>query len=127
MRNPLKFLNQGDNPILAALCGMGPAEFNNLRSSRSAQEAQQRFAKMQEGVPKLFKELALTMHPDCNPGDPDATEKFAALSAVKDVLMDLKLQINQPRPQPVRRVIIIRQSPGFVMNTWTSTTTTGAW
>ena len=126
-KNPIQFLNEGDNPRLAELLGMGPKGIQVVNQCKSPQEAQAVFKGLQERVPKLFKEMALSMHPDRCPNDPDATKKFAALSAVKDVLLELRMQIRQPRPQPVRQVIVVNQgfSGGFTVNSTTSTTTTG--
>src|SRR6266542_978674 len=44
----------------------------------------------QEEIRKAFRKLARKYHPDVNPGDKAAEEKFKALSEANDVLSDPK-------------------------------------
>ena len=119
----MRLLNEPENRALASRLGMGPEHVKPLQGLPPDQ-VQARFKAMQDAVPKLFKTLALEMHPDRNLDDPEATKNFQRLSAVKDALMLLRVQIRQP--QPVRRVIIVQQGfGGFSANTTTSSTTGG--
>src|SRR6202142_2305182 len=43
-----------------------------------------------EDIPKAFRKLARKYHPDVNPGDKGAEEKFKSLSEANDVLSDPK-------------------------------------
>src|ERR1700740_3197458 len=43
-----------------------------------------------EGISKAFRKLLRKYHPDVNPGDKAAEEKFKALSEANDVLSDPK-------------------------------------
>src|SRR5437016_14165450 len=64
-----------------------------------------------EDIRKAFRKLARKYHPDVNPGDKTAEEKFKALSEANDVLSDPKKRrfttnsgstpkiLIQPRPK----------------------------
>src|ERR1700729_3054958 len=45
-----------------------------------------------EEIRKAFRKLARKYHPDVNPGDKSAEEKFKALSEANDVLSDPKMR-----------------------------------
>ena len=59
-----------------------------------------------EDIRKAFRKLARKYHPDVNPGDKSAEEKFKALSEANDVLSDPKKTIPgnaAATPNPHRR------------------------
>lgn len=43
---------------------------------------------LQEEIRKAFRKLALALHPDKNPGDASAVEKFQTLQKVYGILSD---------------------------------------
>src|SRR5215470_2775397 len=46
----------------------------------------------EDDIRKAFRKLARKYHPDVNPGDKSAEEKFKALSEANDVLSDPKMR-----------------------------------
>ena len=68
-----------DDGVLAAL-RRGDADLYDVLGTESGASASE--------IQKRFRKLALVLHPDKNRDDPLAEEKFAALSAAKDTLLD---------------------------------------
>ena len=50
-----------------------------------------------EEVKRAYRKLAIKFHPDKNPGDPHAEEKFKELGEAYDVLMDPDKRANYDR------------------------------
>lgn len=61
------------------------------------------FNATKEEVTAAYRQLAKKCHPDLNPGDPEAAERFRVLSeAQKTLLADLEAA-SQPRKRPIQR------------------------
>ncbi|XP_074513842.1 dnaJ homolog subfamily C member 10 [Sebastes fasciatus] len=69
--------------LLAAVSAEGQDYYNLLKVSREATTRE---------IRQAFKKLALTMHPDKNPGDASAHEKFLQVNRAYEVLKDADLR-----------------------------------
>ena len=87
--------------ILADL-GVQPAEMDALRRC-NLDEGKRRLEELKERVHKNYKRLAFELHPDRTGNDPEKTEKFKLVGAIREDFSKLQLQA-QPRmmPMPMR-------------------------
>ncbi|MEQ2210243.1 DnaJ subfamily C member 10 [Xenoophorus captivus] len=77
---PLMFIFAG---LLVAVCAEGSDYYELLGVSREATTRE---------IRQAFKKLALTMHPDKNPGDSSAHDKFLKVNRAYEVLKDEDLR-----------------------------------
>ncbi|XP_017284529.1 dnaJ homolog subfamily C member 10 [Kryptolebias marmoratus] len=69
--------------LLVAVCAEGSDYYDLLGVGREATNRE---------IRRAFKKLALTMHPDKNPGDPSAHERFLKVNRAYEVLKDEDLR-----------------------------------
>jgi hypothetical protein len=97
-----------------------------LAGITNLEEGNRVFDGLKQEAKKLFKKLALELHPDRTQNDPEKTERFKVLVQVMEAIEQLRLQ---PKPQP-RMITVIVQSYGNATVTNTSTATgmySGRW
>lgn len=92
--------------------------------------AKQLLVQLQDQVHKMYRTLALELHPDRTGGDHEKEALFKLVSRVHDEFM--KLSVRPLQPQPMIRVVYVHVQQPFVTTsattTVTSTTSTGsAW
>lgn len=80
---------------MAASLGMSDRVLVELKSI-PVPEAQRRLASMKEELPAKFRAAAFELHPDRNPDDPRAGEKFKALVQVREYLEGLSVVPARP-------------------------------
>ena len=54
----------------------------------------------QDEIKKAYKRLARKFHPDVNPGDKSAEEKFKEVNRAFEVLSDFSIRVTVPDPSP---------------------------
>ncbi len=60
----------------------------------------------QKEIQKAYRKLARTYHPDVNPGDKAAEEKFKEINEANEVLSDPEKRKKYPE-RPVRRTVTV--------------------
>lgn len=113
--------------ILADL-GVQPAEMDALRRS-PIEEGKRKLEELKERVHKNYKRLAFELHPDRTGNDPEKTERFKLVGAIREDFSKLQLQA-QPRmmPMPMRvpvGVVIHVSSPVVSWQARSTASTTG--
>lgn len=78
---------------LASMLGMGKADLDPLIRAPIA-EANATLDRLKSELPRKFREAAFELHPDRNPDDPDASEKFKLLVRVRGILE--KITVSPP-------------------------------
>lgn len=89
-------LRDPKNNELAEMLGMGAKRLRRLeRMTRP--RAEDELLRIQSSLGERFKAAAFALHPDRNQSDPDATEKFARLSAIRDAIAALNFSPRNRR------------------------------
>lgn len=88
-----------------------PEDFHSIRRASTLEGAQQRLAIVKEKVKVGFRKLVLQLHPDHTNGDPEKTELFKLLIALKEDLDKLQVERRSPPQVPpmpigVTRVVV---------------------
>jgi hypothetical protein len=99
--------------------GIIPQELQALQRL-PLEKAREKFEEIKARVHKNYKRLAFELHPDRTGTDPDQTELFKLVGAVKSDFDKLKLE---PRPQPQPVVFHPMPMPGMRVQTWSSAST----
>jgi hypothetical protein len=93
--------------VLLEEMGVTAQRLQEVRKAPTFEEAQRRLAQLKTDTKKAFRKLALKYHPDHNPGNAEALEKFKKLPEVRAFVekLDVARQVQpviQPAPvQPV--------------------------
>ena len=80
---------------MAASMGMGRAALEPLIRAPIA-EARAMLAKLHEELPARFRRAAFEVHPDRNPDDPRAAERFKLLVRVRKILEGVTIEGHVP-------------------------------
>jgi hypothetical protein len=100
--------------------GIDPNDFATVRLARTLKEATRKLAALKASAKRGFKEAALRLHPDHNPGDSEKEELFRLVTTAHKEIQDLKVQAP---PSPARRRTRVRAWPSTTIRTTTTTTT----
>lgn len=67
-------------------------------------------------IKKAYRQLALKYHPDKNPGDKEAEERFKVIAEAYSILSDKDKRAAYDRPSPFADGFRTRNSSGFTVN-----------
>ena len=81
---------------LATEMGVHQNRLEAVRRAPNFEIAQKQLEAFKEDVRRNYRQMAFKYHPDRNPGDALAEEKFKVLAQLRDRALELKLQ---PRPR----------------------------